>query len=487
MAEIGERADRLVKLSQLIEKGIDPYPSHVTRTHSLRSCADDFSLLLESQQVVHIVGRVRSLRRHGGSTFLVLEDVSGRMQIFVRKDTIGEEQYVVLKDLVDMGDFLQVTGTLFLTKTEEKTVLASSFLLIAKALLPLPEQWHGLADVEIRYRQRYLDLLANEEVRDVFLKRATIIRVIRQFFEEKDFLEVETPVLQPIAGGATARPFVTHHNALDQDMFLRIAPELYLKRLVVGGLERVFEFARCFRNEGIDHTHNPEFTMLEAYMAYADYHDLMNLMQELFLRIVQEVYNRHSFENNGKDIVFPASFERMTFRDAIQTYAKVNIDTATDEQLVVISRELAISLEKNPTRAQLLDGLFKKCVVFAIVHPTFIIDYPVELSPLAKKMHNNPRYVERFQLIIAGMEFVNAFSELNDPQDQLERFMDQQKNRDKGDDEAHQVDMEYINALECGLPPTAGLGIGIDRLVALLTNSRSLKEVILFPTLRRKE
>ncbi|MEK7122589.1 MAG: lysine--tRNA ligase, partial [Patescibacteria group bacterium] len=462
------------------------YPANVKRTHTLKECIHQFDKLLESKKSVSVVGRVRSIRRHGGSTFLVLEDASARGQVFVRRDTVGEDTYVLVKDLLDMGDFLQATGTLFNTKTGEKTIEAEELKIIAKALLPLPEQWHGLSDVEIRYRQSYLDLLANEEVREVFLKRSLIIKTIRTFFEDMKFVEVETPVLQPLAGGATARPFVTHHNALDQDMYLRIAPELYLKRLVVGGFERVFEFARCFRNEGIDHSHNPEFTMLEAYMAYADYRDLMEMMEALFSQLVSAVHGVDTIECNGKTVTFGGKFSRVTFHDALLEYAKVDIDTVSEAVLIDASKKLGVHLEKNPTRAQLFDGLFKKCVVSSLVNPTFIIDYPTELSPLSKKMSGNPKYVERFQLIIAGMEVVNAFSELNDPQDQMERFLDQQKNKEKGDEEAHAVDTEYVSALEYGLPPTAGLGIGIDRLISLMTDKHSLKEVILFPTLRTK-
>lgn len=486
MPDIEERAFRIKKRDDLKASGIDPYPSKANRTHTIQECLGSFSDLCENKTGVILVGRIRSIRRHGGSTFLVIEDASEKMQLFIRKDTVGDEAYAIVKDSLDMGDFIEANGHLFLTKTEEKTLHVSSFRLLVKALLPLPEQWHGLSDVEIRFRQRYLDLLVNQDVKQVFLTRSAIIRFIRTFFESNGFVEVETPVLQPLAGGATARPFVTHHNALDQDMFLRIAPELYLKRLVVGGFERVFEFARCFRNEGIDFSHNPEFTILEAYMAYADYNELMRFVEELFVGLVGSLSDTERIVCNDRTVSFRKPFERIDFREALKKYAEADTQNLTDEDLERILAKKGVRMNKNVTRAALLDQLFKKCVIPTIVDPTFIVDHPVELSPLAKRKATDPQTVERFQLVIAGVEVLNAFSELNDPQDQMERFLDQQKNREKGDEEAHQVDLDYVIALEYGLPPTAGLGIGIDRLCALLTNSHSLKEVILFPTLRAK-
>lgn len=484
MADNDERSARLKKLEQL---GVGAYPARVERTHTCKAALDEFEALVEAQSPVSLVGRVRSIRRHGALTFLIIEDGTARIQFLAKKDALSSDENTRLKDCLDMGDFVEGTGALILSKTEEKTLLLSGVRIIAKALLPLPEQWHGLADVETRFRQRYLDLLSNPEVKQTFEARARIIRTLRTFFEERGFLEVETPILQPLAGGATARPFVTHHNALDQDMVLRIAPELYLKRLVVGGFERVFEFARCFRNEGIDHSHNPEFTMLEAYCAFTDYHGLMDMMQELFSRLVDAIHGSRMLPRDGSQVTFEALFKRVTFRDAVSSAAHIDIDSASNQDMIDVCKKAKISLAQPPTRPQLLDALFKKFVVPSIVNPTFIIDYPTELSPLSKKTSDNPRYVERFQLIIGGIELVNAFSEINDPIDQLERFADQQKNRETGDEEAHAVDMEYVTALEYGMPPTAGLGIGVDRLVALLTDRHSLKEVILFPTLRRKQ
>lgn len=480
-----ERDIRIKKAEMLMERGIDPYPNTAHRTHTCSEVVHLFDDLSLKQTRVALTGRVRSIRRHGGSTFCVIEDGSGRFQILLRRDVIGDEQYIQIKDFLDMGDFLEASGTLFLTKTEEKTIEVATVRILGKAFLPLPEQWHGLSDVEIRYRRRYLDLLANESVRDIFQKRALVVRAIREFLEENGFLEVDTPILQSIPGGALARPFMTHHNALDEDMYLRIAPELFLKRLVVGGFERVFEFARCFRNEGIDHTHNPEFTQVEGYMAYAGYTALMDMLERMVGSIVERVHKETFFEYNGTRIEMAGPFERKTFRDIVREVTHIDIEAHTAEELKESARACGIEVKERDTYAHVLDLLFKKSVK-TIVQPTFVIDAPVELLPLAKKKKENPRVVESVQLIVAGAELLKGFSELNDPIDQAKRFQDQQEQREAGDEEAHLVDNEYITALEYGLPPTAGFGIGIDRLTALLTSSHSLKEVILFPTLRSK-
>ncbi len=485
MEHSDERDIRIKKAEMLIAKGIDPYPNTTQRTHTCSAATTLFEEISESHSQVTLAGRVRSIRRHGGSTFCVVEDGSGQFQIFLKRDTLGDEQYMQIKDFLDMGDFLEVSGTFFLTKTEEKTLEATSIRILVKSFLPLPEQWHGLSDVEIRYRRRYLDLLANESVRDIFQKRASIVRALREFLEENEFLEVETPILQSIPGGALARPFMTHHHALDEDMYLRIAPELFLKRLIVGGFERVFEFARCFRNEGIDYAHNPEFTQLEGYMAYADYHVLMDMLERMLSAVVRRVYKEPFFEYNGVRIDMASPFQRKTFRTIVREITNIDIETCTPDELKKRTLACGIDVKETDTYTHVLDLLFKKAVK-NIVQPTFIIDAPVDLLPLAKKKKDHPQVVESVQLIVAGAELLKGFSELNDPVDQGQRFLDQQKQREQGDEEAHWIDEEYVTALEYGLPPTAGFGIGIDRLTALLTNSHSLKEVIFFPTLRSK-
>ncbi len=491
MADIEERGVRIQKMNAARQCGMNPYPSDAHRTHTCLEAIQQFEQLVSQAMPISLVGRIRGIRRHGGSSFFVLEDASGSIQLFLKKDLLGEEQYSHTKEMLDMGDFLEVAGTMFETKTGEKTVQVSGFRLLTKALLPLPEQWHGLTDVETRFRQRYLDLIANKEVREIFASRARIIKTMRNFFEGHGFLEVETPVLQAIPGGATARPFITHHNALDADLYLRIAPELFLKRLVVGGFERVFEFARCFRNEGIDFSHNPEFTMLEAYMAYADYRDLMDLVERLMCEIVIATHGSETMSINGVDVVFKPPFRRIPFASAIQERSGINIFDYHDHvTLLAAMKKHNVSLEKTEkihSWAQLVDVLFKKTVASQITEPTFIIDHPRVLSPLSKrKADSDHPVVERFQLILGGVEIVNAFSELNDPLDQRERFAEQQKAKLAGDEEAHPFDDDFVTALEYGMPPTAGLGIGIDRLVSLLTGRHAIKEVILFPTLRPK-
>lgn len=485
MEKINERDVRIKKAQTLIQQGIDPYPNAVRKTHTCANALHLFDDLSQKQTSVTLAGRIRSIRRHGGSTFCVIEDGSGRFQILLRRDMIGDEQYMQIKNFFDMGDFMECTGTLFLTKTEEKTLQAFSVRILAKAFLPLPEQWHGLSDVEIRYRRRYLDLLANESVKDIFQKRARIVRALRAFLEEQGFLEVETPILQSLAGGALARPFVTHHHALDEDTYLRIAPELFLKRLVIGGFDRVFEFAKCFRNEGIDHSHNPEFTQVEGYMAYADYTVLMEFVERMLFFVVTSVHADTYFEWGGMRIHMTPPFQRKTFRESVREATNIDIDAYAPQELKERARSAGIDVKEGDAYAHILDLLFKKAQR-NIIQPTFITDAPTDLLPLAKKKKNATQYVESIQLIIAGMELLKGFSELNDPIDQAKRFEDQQKQREKGDEEAHQVDSDYITALEYGLPPTAGFGIGIDRLTTLLTDSHSLKEVILFPALRSK-
>ena len=488
MSDIDERTIRLDKLKSLRDLGLNPFPSVTGRTHSCHDARVLFDTLTESQKRIVLVGRIRNIRRHGGSAFLILEDGTDRFQIYIKKDDSGDTCFHIVKNLLDIGDFIQVEGFVFQTKTGEKTLHAFSCDILSKALLPLPEQWHGLNDIEIRYRQRYLDLIANPDVRDIFMKRAKIIASLRSYFEQHGFMEVETPILQGVAGGAAARPFVTHHYALDADMYLRVAPELYLKRLIIGGFERVFEFARCFRNEGVDHAHNPEFTQIEAYYAYVDCEFLMTFVEQMLAHTVQNVLDSNTVAYKGTHLAFTTPFQRMTFRESLLNYAHLDIGIhSQEEDLRKEATNRGIDCTLHGSRAALYDELFKVFVRPNLVQPIFITEYPVELSPLAKRSTENPHVTERFQLVADGMEVVNGFSELNDPIDQHERFLQQQKNRELGDEETQGTDMEFVTALEYGMPPTAGFGMGIDRLTALLTNSHSLKEVILFPTLRQKK
>lgn len=488
MSEIDERNVRIDRLSAMREQGVNPYPARSERTHTVARALADFDALEKKTEPIALVGRLRTIRLHGGSCFAHLEDGSGAMQIYVKQDKVGERSYAHWTDWVNIGDFVQVRGKFFTTKRGEKTLLVEAWQLLTKSLQPLPEKWHGLSDTEIRYRHRELDLLSNPDIRLLFERRQKIIAVIRSFFVERNYLEVDTPMLQALAGGATARPFVTHHNALDIDLYLRVAPELYLKRLVVGGFERVFEIARCFRNEGIDHAHNPEFTQVEAYEAYADYHTYMKLVEDLLTRVVEAVHGKLKIEFEKHTIDFTPPYPRITFRDALLKNAKIDIDKFPDVESLAKEAKKTITVEKQWGRGKILDELYKEHVRTTLVQPTFVIDHPLDLSPLAKRKEDKPNYTERFQLALGGgIELVNAFSELNDPLDQRERFLEQEKLGKKGDEEAHHVDEDFLSALEHGMPPTAGLGLGIDRLVSLLTNSHSIKEVILFPTLRPKE
>lgn len=472
---------RRKRRQELIDAGQDPYPARTKATTTIEHLREHWKL----DQTVTIAGRVRAIRLQGGSAFIDLDDGTGKLQLFLQKKQLGEA-FTSLTSALDLGDFLEASGTTFLTKAGEQSLNTSAAVWLAKALRPLPSSWHGLEDVEVRYRHRELDVVTNPETKTLFLQRATIIRTLRDELHHHGFIEVETPVLQPLAGGASAKPFVTHHNALDVDLFLRVAPELYLKRLIVGGLNRIFEVARCFRNEGIDRDHNPEFTQVELYVAYHDYRWLMEFTEKLIATIATSVHGRPIFIHDHQEQPIALPFPRISYHEAILTYAKIDIDALDDDTLVSAARQQGTDIPDGMNRGQVIDEVFKTHVRPKLIAPTFVYDYPLVLSPLAKKKADQPTYTERFQLLMGGTELGNAFSELNDPVDQRQRFNDQERLRATGDEEAQRIDEDFLEALEYGLPPTAGLGLGLDRLTAVLTGRHALKDVILFPTLRPK-
>lgn len=488
---------RREKLEKLRALGINPYLSHFKPSHSIAEVIEvagsiDAEKLSGLQQEFILSGRLMTKREHGKTAFAHIKDGTDSIQIYCRKDHLGDQQFDLFLDL-DIGDIVGVKGSLFRTRTGELTVLVKEVKLLTKALRPLPEKWHSLKDVETRYRQRYVDLIVNPEVNRLFKLRSAVIRSMRDFLNSYGFLEVETPMMQPIAGGAAARPFVTHHNALNRDFYLRIAPELYLKRLVVGGFERVYEMNRNFRNEGISSEHNPEFTMLEFYMAYADYQTLMEFTEEMLLSVVKSSHGSSKLEYSGKLIDFSPPWQRIKFKDAIGQFC--GVDPACLEDKGEVAR-LASSLGINPgnyeifgqaARAKILAKVFEQSVERSLIQPTFIIDYPIEICPLSKAKEDEPGVAERFELFIGGKEVANAYTELNDPVDQKERFDEQMRQRNLGDAEAHVMDLDYVRALEYGMPPTAGEGVGIDRLVMVLTDKQSIREVILFPLLREEK
>jgi lysyl-tRNA synthetase, class II len=479
---------RLDKLEQLRAAGIDPFPLRATRTHRAQEVLDHFESLAESQAPLAVTGRIMLRRVFGGSSFAQLADESGQIQIFLSKKDLGAESFKRFVDTTDMGDIVGVEGYAFRTKTGEPTVFVQRWEMLAKALNPLPEKHAGLTDFETRLRQRYVDLIVNEDVRETFRARARIISTMRQFMDERGFIEVETPMLQPIYGGAAARPFTTHHNQLHQDLYLRIAPELYLKRLIVGGFERVYEIGKAFRNEGVDRFHNPEFTIFECYQAYADYNDMMELTESMIVRIAQELTGgtRITFGEQTVDLTPP--WPRISMREAILERTGVDIaEATTHESLIEAIGANRLQVDRQPTWAKLVDELLKTYVRPTLIDPCFIIDYPQPLSPLAKRKPDDPNFVERFQPFIFGSELGNAFTELNDPLDQEQRFIEQGRAAAAGDDEAMQMDVDYINALMTGLPPTGGLGLGVDRLTMLFTGRETIREVILFPHLRRQD
>lgn len=479
----GSRRDRIEELRL---QGVDPFGHRFSNALTTAYIAEHFDEL--GTAVVRARGRVMAIRGHGKACFLVLADMSGKMQLYVRADDLKEPTYDWFKKYIDSGDIIGVEGTLFVTRTGEKTIAVSRLWILSKAIRTLPEKFHGLTDVEIRYRQRYVDLIVNPEVRDAFEKRSRVVAHIRTYLTERGYLEVETPMLQPVAGGATARPFVTHHNALDQDLFLRIAPELYLKRLLVGGFEKVFEINRSFRNEGIDTVHNPEFTMMELYEAYSDLDGMMSLTESLILDLVDKVTKVVQVHLGEQQIDFSGPFSRITFDEAMRKYAGVGLEELRDNALAHRKiAEFGIHMDKVFDYANVVNEVFDKMVEPNFVNPTFVHDYPVEISPLAKRIPEQPERVQRFELFAGGMELANAFTELNDPMDQEERFRQQAAAKAGGDDESQAMDMDYVRALQYGMPPAGGLGIGIDRLVMLLLGMESIREVILFPQLKRRE
>ncbi len=478
---------RLKKLQELKKTGLDPYNqffSPQNKAAEIHACYSGYEKDgLEAEQItVSVAGRVMALREFGKAAFAHIQDSTGKIQLYFKKDALGDG-FNLLKKL-DVGDLIGATGRLFRTKTNELTVEVNSFTILSKSLHPLPEKWHGLKDVEIRYRQRYLDLIVNPEVKDIFAKRSAIIKAIRDFFEEQGFIEVETPMMHLIPGGAAARPFKTHHNALDLDLYLRIAPELYLKRLLVGGYEKVFEINKNFRNEGISTRHNPEFTMMEFYIAYRDYNYLMSLTEELFATVAMKVVGSLQIPYEDTVIDLTPPYKRLPMLEAlIQRGVPENV-IHDEGKALQWARSRGIEIASGAPLGKILDEIFKELVEPELIQPTYIIDHPIELSPLAKRKADNPDLVERFELFIAGREIANAFSELNDPLDQRERFLRQVEAKARGDEEAHEMDEDFVRALEYGMPPAAGEGIGIDRLVMLLTNSKSIRDVILFPLLK---
>ena len=482
-------SQRIKKLEELRSIGINPYGNSFRVNDSSGAITDKYSSLsaeelAAKQHHCTLAGRIIALRSFGKAAFAHIQDNDGRIQIYIKKDGVGEDAYSIFKK-VDIGDFIGIAGILFRTKTGELTIEVEKFSILSKSIRPLPEKWHGLTDIEARYRQRYVDLIVNSDVKNVFKTRSRIIKEIRDYLDSHGFLEVETPMMQPIPGGATARPFKTHHNALGIDLYLRIAPELYLKRLIIGGFERVYEINRNFRNEGLSIKHNPEFTMLEFYMTYSDYNDLMILTEEMITTLSNKITGGMKISAWGHEIDLTPPWDRLTLRDSVIKYTNIDKKVLEDRNLAIEwARREEIPVKGDESLARIILEIFEKKVEEHLIKPTFIIDYPTEISPLARRKNDDPDITERFELYIAGIEVANAFSELTDPEDQRQRFLAQEKERAVGDEEAHKMDEDFIRALEYGMPPTAGEGIGIDRLVMLFTGQRSIRDVILFPHMR---
>ena len=483
--EINEQMQvRIDKMHKIEEHGWKPFGHRFLFTHRAADIAAQFDELSEKETEVTMAGRVMAIRGHGKTCFMDMQDKTGRIQVYVRKDVIGEENYALIK-LMDIGDTVGITGTAFRTHMGELSIKATSVEMLSKSLRPLPEKWHGLKDVETRYRQRYVDLIVNPEVRETFVKRSQIIKSVREVLDSHDFLEVETPILNTIAGGAAARPFISYHNALDMQVYMRIAPELYLKRLIVGGMDRVYEMGRVFRNEGIDNRHNPEFTSVEIYQAFADYRDMMDLTEEVVVKTAEKVLGTTTINYEGTTIELASPWKRMSMIEAVKEYSGKDFTNVTDlEEARAIAKELNVAIEPTFGIGKIINACFEEYVEDKLVQPTFITGHPKEISPLAKSNPENPEITDRFEAYIYGREICNGFTELNDPIDQKERFLKQVEERANGDEEANMMDEDFVNALEYGLPPTGGLGIGIDRLVMFLTNSSTIRDVLFFPTMK---
>lgn len=482
---------RREKMSSLREQGMDPFGKRFDRSHQSNELIEQYGELekeeIEEKDIsVTLAGRIMTKRGKGKAGFAHVQDLSGQIQIYVRKDAVGEESYSIF-ETADLGDIVGISGKLFKTKVGELSVKAEEFVLLTKSLRPLPDKFHGLKDVEQRYRQRYLDLIMSEESKKTFVTRSRIIQSMRRYLDSHGYLEVETPMMHSIAGGASARPFITHHNALDMELYMRIAIELHLKRLIVGGLEKVYEIGRVFRNEGVSTRHNPEFTMIELYEAYADYKDIMSLTENLIAHIAQEVLGTTTVQYGEYEVDLKPEWKRLHMVDAIKEYTGVDFWKETSkEEAQQLAKEHGVEIKDNMEYGHIVNEFFEQKVEEKLIQPTFIYGHPVEISPLAKKNDEDPRFTDRFELFIVAREHANAFTELNDPIDQRERFEAQLKEREEGNDEAHMMDDDFIEALEYGMPPTGGLGIGIDRVVMLLTNSPSIRDVLLFPLMRHR-
>ena len=483
---------RIRKLEALRKDGIDPYPNDFRVTHTSRNLHEAFDSLSDDElksvgETFSLAGRIMAIRDFGKASFIQIQDRKGRIQVYLQKDIVGDSAFQLFKTF-DIGDIIGLKGKIFRTKTRELTLQVQSFRLLAKSLHPLPEKWHGLTDIEARYRQRHLDLIANPRVKEIFLTRIKVIQKIRDFFTHRDFLEVETPMLHPIPGGATAKPFKTYHNALDMELYMRVAPELFLKRLVIGGLERIFEINRCFRNEGISTQHNPEFTMLEFYQSYATYEEMMKMTEELLCSMVKEIHGDFHLPYQGKEIDFTPPWKRIPFKESLLEYGKVDPAALQEpSKAIEVAKGLGLELKKGISHGRVLADLFKETVEPRLLQPAFVIHYPTEVSPLSRRNGNDPEVVDRFELFIAGREIANGFSELNDPIDQRDRFVQQLREKMDEADAFLALDEDFLRALEFGMPPTAGEGIGIDRWVMLLTDTPSIRDVIFFPLLRMEK
>jgi len=485
LTEDSIRNNRIEKANAIISSGLDPYPIESKRTHEISRAIADFEKLVSSETEVSLVGRIRTLRTHGALSFLDFEDGTGKLQCLVAKDRVGDASYQFFLDNFEAGDFIEIRGTLFETKRGEKTIQAADFKMLCKSLRPLPEKWHGLKDVEERYRKRYLDLLSSPEVKDKFIIRSNFIKELRNFLDDKGFLEVETPILQLQYGGARAKPFKTHINAFDLDVFMRISPELYLKRLLIGGYEKVYEIAKCFRNEGVDKFHNPDFTMIEFYWAFADYKQLMKLTEEMFNYILPKVMKTTEIEYGEHKLNFGGTWERIEFFALLERDTGIKYEEINEEALRKKAIELKIDVPSGADKANIADEIYKKYCRPKIIQPTFVIHHPYGFQPLAKSLGGEK--LASFALVISGAEVINAFSELNDPQEQEKRLKEQEKLFSGGFEEAQRSDEEFVEALEHGMPPAAGFGMGIDRIVSIITNSSSLRDAILFPIMKPKD